>query len=413
MNGIFFIFVGLLFFYFIIEATLLLLNSKCALKNLTAGNRFKDFIDTETYTKSVSYTLAKNQFDLMTLFYSTLVLGCILFSGILPIFYYALRKFTGNGVWGEATTLFLIFFFHHCLLLPLDYLKQFSLEQRYGFNRSTKKLWLTDQIKGSLLSLIIFIPLLAFLLKLIKRLPLSWWLFGSLFWIFFQVLLIWLYPKLILPFFNRLKPLEEGLLKDRLNTLALKAGFRSTAIQVLDSSKRSAHSNAYCSSLGHIQHIVLYDTLLKNFSEEEIEAIIAHEIGHYRKRHIAKLLIFSGMMTLLGLKFFHWLTQQAVAYSAFGFQVQDGITPLLVVLGLSSVFLLYWLKPLNNLLSRKYEYEADAFAKKLANNGGYFLIQALKKLYKENLGNLHPHPFYSFFHYSHPTFLERESRLKN
>ena len=204
--------------------------------------------------------------------------------------------------------------------------------------------------------------------------------------------------------------MEEGTLKTRLEGLAQKAGFKSAAIQVLDSSKRSTHSNAYCSSVGKIQHIVLYDTLLKNFTDEEIEAILAHEIGHYKRKHIQKGLIVSTLSTLLGLKICDILLQSNWLAEQLGLTTTSPLL-LLVLLTTFLTLFLYWFNPITNHFSRKYEYEADAFANALTPDCGENLIRALKKLYRENLSNLFPHPLYSGFHYSHPTLTERERAI--
>jgi STE24 endopeptidase len=295
--------------------------------------------------------------------------------------------------------------------LPLDYFHTFKIENDFGFNRSTIPLWITDRLKNILVGALIQIPLMASLFYVLQTFPKTWWLLGTIGMIVLQMIALWLYPKLILPLFNKLTPLDEGSLKTRLTLLAQKAGFSSTAIQILDSSKRSSHSNAYCSSFGKIQHIVLYDTLLKDFTDAEIEAIVAHEIGHYKRKHLVKLLMLYALLTFGILKGCDAVLHCNPLAQAFANPTMSPLL-LLTLLITFSEWITYWFKPIFNRVSRKYEYEADAFAGQQSPTCGIDLIRALKKLYRTNASNLFPHPLYSAFHYSHPTLSERERALK-
>ena len=389
------------------EAVLLLLNHRSISKNFD-NNIFSDFIDNETFKKTIAYSLVRNHFSFLSLFYKVLILGFILKLDLIPLY---LNHFSPtNNLWMQSTLLFFWLFLFNLLFLPLDLLHTFKIEKDFGFNRSTPQLWCLDQIKSTLVSACINIPIFALLLYLLKAFPTSWWIWGAIGSLFFQIVMVWLYPKVILPLFNKLTPLADGSLKTRLVALAQKVGFASTAIQVLDSSKRSTHSNAYCSSLGKIQHIVLFDTLLKNFSDEEIEAILAHEIGHYKCKHIFKMLLTSTLFTLIGLKICDIALQSNWIAEQLGL-IQTTPLLLLILISTFSPILLYWFNPILNHWSRKYEYEADAFANAQSSSCGHYLIQSLKKLYRENLSNLFPHPWYSCFHYSHPTLLEREKAI--
>lgn len=398
---------GVMTAFLLCETVLLLLNNYSIRHNLN-NNIFKDFIDDTTFRSATAYSLTRNHFALLCLFYKTIVWALILRLDLISVFI----DFIGNpdSLWIQSVWLFLWSSFLSLFFLPLDYLSTFKIEKDFGFNRSTKQLWLVDQVKNFCVGACLNIPLFALLIYLLKVFPNTWWIWGALGCCILQIILIWLYPKLILPLFNKLTPLEEGTLKTRLENLAQKAGFKSAAIQILDSSKRSTHSNAYCSSVGKIQHIVLYDTLLKNFTDEEIEAILAHEIGHYKLKHIQKGLIVSTIFTLLGLKICDVLLQTSWLAEQLGLQTTSPLLLLVLLSTFLSLFL-YWFKPITNHFSRKYEYEADAFANALTSNCGENLIRALKKLYRENLSNLFPHPLYSGFHYSHPTLTERERAL--
>ena len=232
-----------------------------------------------------------------------------------------------------------------------------------------------------------------------------WVLFG------FQLLMLVLYPKLILPLFNKLTPLPEGELRDRLLALGDRTGFKAQAIQVMDGSKRSGHSNAFFTGFGRYRRIVLYDTLMNQLSEEELEAVLAHEIGHYRCGHIPKMIAISAAMLLGGFALIAWLANSTWFNPAFGLPLGE-IAPSLLLFGLLSGAVTFWFSPIGNFFSRKHEYEADTFARD-AMKSGEPLSGALRKLAQKNLSNLTPHPWFSAFYYSHPTLVERERALQN
>jgi STE24 endopeptidase len=218
-----------------------------------------------------------------------------------------------------------------------------------------------------------------------------------------------LYPKLILPLFNKLTPLPEGELKTRLLTLGDRTGFRAKTIEVMDGSKRSGHSNAFFTGFGRFRRIVLFDTLIAQLTPEELEAVVAHEIGHYRRGHIPKMLLVSAVTMLGGFAVIAWLARSSWFNLAFGFPPGE-LAPAFLLFGLLSGLVTFWFSPLTNLLSRKHEYEADAFARE-AVGGAAPMVGALRKLAQKNLSNLTPHPWFSGFYYSHPTLVERERAL--
>jgi STE24 endopeptidase len=233
--------------------------------------------------------------------------------------------------------------------------------------------------------------------------------------VLFQMLMMLIAPALILPLFNKFTPLPEGTLRERLFALAKKTGFPTRSIDVMDGSKRSRHSNAFFTGFGRFRKIVLFDTLVAHLSETELEAVLAHEIGHYKKRHITKLLAVSIFGMLVAFAAIAWLSRQDWFYRAFGFEALPGvgassIVPAFLLFGLLGGTLSFWLTPIMSSWSRRFEYEADAFAREAMRESGS-LIGALRKLNEKNLSNLTPHPLYSGFHYSHPTLLERERAL--
>lgn len=367
-------------------------------------------MDAATYAKAVTYTLAKSRFGIVTEIFDTLVLALVLFGGVLP------ELFDVVVVWGAADarwTRVLFVLFAGVLLaipsLPFDWWEQFRLEQRFGFNKSTASLWISDKIKGVLLMFALGFPLLWVLLVLVEWAGDAWWLWGFAVMFGFQLLMLILYPKLILPLFNKLTPLPEGALRDRLLALGERTGFRAKTIEVIDGSKRSGHSNAYFTGFGRFRRIVLFDTLIAQLTPEELEAVLAHEIGHYRRGHIPKMIALSAALMLGGFAAIAWLARSEWFNRAFGFPYGE-IAPSLLLFGLLSGAVTFWFTPLGNLLSRKYEYEADAFAREAVGGAGP-MVAALRKLAQKNLTNLTPHPWFSAFFYSHPTLVEREAAL--
>jgi STE24 endopeptidase len=367
-------------------------------------------MDLATYGKSVSYTLEKSRFGAVATVFDTLVLAMVVFGGILPwLFGHVAAWGTQGAVWDDA----LFILFAGVLLsvpsLPFEWWEQFRLEEKYGFNKSSAALWVTDKLKGTALMFVIGFPLLWALLSLVRWVGDLWWLWGFALIFGFQLLMLVLYPKLILPLFNKLTPLPEGDLRAQLLALGERTGFRCATIQVMDGSKRSGHSNAFFTGFGRYRRIVLFDTLIAQLTPPELEAVLAHEIGHYRCGHIPKMLAVSAAMLLGGFAIIAWLAHSAWFNLAFGFPPGE-LAPAFLLFGLLSGLVTFWLSPLMNLFSRKHEYEADAFARNAVGGSGP-MIGALRKLAQKNLSNLTPHPWFSAFFYSHPTLIEREAAL--
>jgi STE24 endopeptidase len=367
-------------------------------------------MDAETYAKSVAYTLAKSRYGVVSGVFDTVVLAVVLFSGGLPALYRAVMSWGAAGA-GWTQTLFVLIAMVLLSLpsIPFEWWEQFRLEEKFGFNKSTFGLWVTDKIKGTVLTFAIGFPLLWALLSLVKWTGEAWWMWGFALVFGFQLLMLVLYPKLILPLFNKLTPLPEGDLRTRLLTLGDRTGFRASTIEVIDGSKRSGHSNAYFTGFGRFRRIVLFDTLIAQLTPEELEAVLAHEIGHYRRGHIPKMIAMSAAMLFAGFGVIAWLSRSAWFNGAFGFSAGE-LAPSFLLFGLLSGVVTFWFSPLMNVLSRKHEYEADAFARE-AVGGAVPMVGALRKLAQKNLSNLTPHPWFSAFFYSHPTLVEREQAL--
>lgn len=361
-------------------------------------------MDRATYGKAVAYTLAKARFGSIEEVYEAVVLAAVLFSGLLPWLYAPFQAWGPGGAWNGALFLLAAGVVLSVPSLPFEWWGQFRLEQRFGFNQSTLRLWVVDRLKGLALGAVIGFPLLWALLALVRWTGAAWWLWGFALLFGFQLLMLVLYPKLILPLFNKLAPLPDDSLRDRLLALADRTGFRARAIQVMDGSRRSAHSNAFFTGFGRFRRIVLYDTLVGQLAPPELEAVLAHEIGHYKRGHVPKMLALSAALQLGGFALLAWLAGRDWFNPAFGFAPGD-LAPTFLLCGLVT----FWFSPLLNLLSRRHEYQADAFAR--AAVGAAPMVAALHKLAQSNLSNLTPHPLYSGFHYSHPTVVERERAL--
>jgi len=375
---------------------------------------FIDFIDLPTYQKSIEYTVAKTRFGLVSDFYDSIILAVVVLSGLLPWLYTSLSAAFGFGIWGQALVLFLIAVILGLPGMPFEWWSTFRIEERFGFNKSTQKLWIVDKVKGFVLGFGIGYPLLALLIFLVTSAGDLWWVWGFTVFFLFQLVMVVAYPMFIMPLFNKMEPMAAGELKDRLFALAERTGFKAQTILVIDGSKRSGHSNAFFAGFGRFRRIVLYDTLIEQMSHEELEAVLAHEIGHYKKGHIPKMITLSGVMTFAMFALLGWMAGGTWLAEAFHFSAAaaEQFVPVLLLFMLLSGLLTFWLSPFSSLWSRKHEYEADAFARD-AMDSSEPLIRALRKLHKENLSNLTPHPVYSRFYYSHPTLLERESSLIN
>jgi STE24 endopeptidase len=370
---------------------------------------FANTMDVATYAKSVEYTLAKSRFGEIEETFSTAVLAVVVFSGILPR---GLEWFTdrfGDSALAMAAFLFAVGVLLSLPGLPFSWHAQFRLEERFGFNTTTQRIWWLDRVKGFVLAAALGYPLLALVLKLVERIGPWWWLWAWGCVLGFELVMVLVAPVLIMPLFNKFTPLPEGGLRARLLALADRTGFRARSIQVMDGSKRSRHSNAFFTGFGRFRKIVLFDTLIQQLSEPEIEAVLAHEIGHYKKRHIPKMLAWSAVSLLAGFLAVSWLAGQAWFCRGFGFET-GGIAPTLLLTALLAGTLTFWFSPVGHWWSRRHEYEADAFAARAMKEPGS-LIGALRKIYEKNLTNLTPHPIYSGFYYSHPTLLERERAL--
>ncbi|MES2831008.1 MAG: M48 family metallopeptidase [Pseudomonadota bacterium] len=373
---------------------------------------FNDRIALSAHRKAADYTVAKTKFSLLILPISTAVLIGFTLMGGLQALSIAIFQETGAGMLHQVLLVVAFSIASGALDLPLDYYRQFVLEQRFGFNKMSRKLFFTDLVKNSLIGAVIGLPLIWVLLTLMEKAGALWWLYAWVVFSVFQLAMLVLYPTVIAPLFNKFTPLTDESLKTRIEALMSRVGFASQGLFVMDGSKRSAHGNAYFSGFGAAKRIVFFDTLLSRLGPQEIEAVLAHELGHFKLRHIIKRIammfaISLGMLALLG-----FLKTQTWFYTGLGVEPLIGASndalALILFMLVVPVFS-FPLSPLTSISSRKHEFEADAFAAQHTNADD--LVSALVKLYEDNASTLTPDPLHSAFYDSHPPASIRINRL--
>jgi STE24 endopeptidase len=376
----------------------------------TVPEPFRDLMPPATYAKAVDYTMARSRFGQIETTFDAMILSALLLFGGLPWAYDLVVATLGNSAWLQAAAIFLILTALSLVSLPFAWAAQFRLEARFGFNTTTPRTWWSDRFKGLLLGALLGYPLLVLILKTVDWAGSLWWLWAWSALLLFQLGTMLLAPILILPLFNRFTPLPEGSLRQRLHSLSERTAFPHRNILVMDGSRRSRHSNAFFTGFGQFRRIVLFDTLIAQLDDAELEAVLAHEIAHYKLGHIPRRLLVSTLGSLVLFWILGQLAAQSTVNLAFGF-AQPGVGPLLLLALVFGGLFSFWLSPLFNAWSRRHEYQADRFAA-AAIGQSRPLIHSLRKLSRDNLSNLTPHPLYSRFHYSHPTLLEREQALQ-
>ncbi len=360
---------------------------------------FAGSISLEAHQKAADYTAARVRFSRIDILWSALLLlGWTLGGGLQWLDDFWNRP--NLGYIGSGTAVILsVMLLSSLLEMPLSAWRTFVIEQRFGFNRMTPVLFAKDLLKGALLTLVIGGPLAALVLWIMDSSGDLWWLYVWIVWVLFSLLMMWAWPTLIAPLFNRFQPLEDNALRQRIEALLDKCGFHSKGIFVMDGSTRSAHGNAYFSGLGNNKRIVFYDTLIEQLDADEIEAVLAHELGHFRLRHIRKRMIWMSLISLAALALLGWLSGQGWFYLGLGVERPSPHMALLLFVMLSPVFG-YFLTPLMSWLSRKHEFEADDYAARQSD--ATLLVRALVKMYEENASTLTPDELYSAFYDSHP-----------
>ena len=360
---------------------------------------FTDKVALDEHQRAADYTKAKGGIARLEILIGSVLLLIWTLGGGIELLDRYWRGFEWTGILTGLALMFSFFFINSLLDLPLELVRTFRIETAFGFNRTTPLQFFKDKLLGALLGLALGAPLLWVILWLMQRAGENWWLAAWAVWMGFTLTISWAYPRLIAPLFNRFEPLQEGEMRSRIQSLLERCGFTSEGIFVMDGSKRSSHGNAYFTGFGKQKRIVFFDTLLERLSVDEMEAVLAHELGHFRRRHIYKQMGLMALLSLAGLALLGWLSQQAWFYTGLGVSQPSDYAALLLFLLALPVFTIFF-SPLGSYLSRRYEFEADDFA--VDQTGGEFLVRALVKLYRDNASTLTPDPLYSLFHDSHP-----------
>lgn len=374
----------------------------------TVPGAFRQRISPEDHRKAADYTIAHTRFGRLEDIYGTALLLVWTVGGGLEWFDRLARGF-GFGELATGTIFLLVAFGIMGLIeLPVSVYQVFVIENRFGFNKTTPGLFVADLIKKTLLLGAIGAPLALAALWLMQETGALWWVYLWLLWCGFTLFLVWAYPAWIAPLFNKFTPLQNNSVRERIQALLQRTGFRSRGIFVMDGSRRSAHGNAYFTGFGKSKRIVFFDTLLEHLGEKEIEAVLAHELGHFKRRHVVKRMLLTFGMSLLGLALLGWLIAQPWFYAGLGMTQPSNHAALMLFMLTIPVFT-FFLQPLFTWSSRRHEYEADSFAAEQTDAKD--LVNALVKLYKENASTLTPDPLHSAFYDSHPPAALRIAHL--
>ena len=371
---------------------------------------FAESIGLNAHQKAADYSCAKTRLLMLdTMASSALLLIFTLGGGLQFIDNLWRPVLAEQELFRGALVILSAFVISTLVDLPFDYYRSFTIDARFGFNKMTAVMFFSDLVKHALIGIVLGTPLLFAALWLMQDAGEYWWLYLWLVWTVFNLLVLAIYPTFIAPLFNKFSPLADEALKNRIEQLLTKCGFKSQGLFVMDGSRRSSHGNAYFTGFGANKRVVFFDTLLERLEPEEIEAVLAHELGHFKYHHVIKRVVMMFALSFAGLALLGWLKQSAWFYSGLGVTVPSDYMALLLFL-LASPVLTFMLHPLLSFYARKNEFEADAYAAKNANP--HSLIEALVKLYRDNASTLTPDPLHSAFYDSHPPASIRISRLQ-
>ena len=370
---------------------------------------FAAAVPLDAHQKAADYTRARVRIAAIEVLLEAAVALAVTLGGGLALVDGYLRLHGLTGVPLGITVIAVIAAASSFIAWPLSLYQTFVIETRFGFNRTTWKLYLADSAKGLVLAILLGVPLLAVILWLMRQAGAAWWLYAWGVWFGFSLVLVWAYPAFIAPWFNRFVPLADATLKARVESIIARCGFSSRGVVVMDGSRRSSHGNAYFTGFGGNKRIVIFDTLIARLSPEQVEAVLAHELGHYRLRHIRQRLALSAIASLIGLACLGWLYGRPAFFNALGVALPSAHAAL-VLFSIVAPLISYWLSPLASIWSRRHEFAADAFAANYVDAGD--LALALVKLYKDNATTLTPDQIYSSFYDSHPPARARIARLR-
>jgi STE24 endopeptidase len=369
---------------------------------------FASRISVEEHARAADYTIARTRFGRVELITALMLLLIWTVGGALDAIDRYLSGLGLPGLLTGAIVIATVFLVAAIIDIPAALYRTFVIEERFGFNRSTVATFWMDRVKGVILAVLLGLPLLLLLLWFMEAAGSVWWLYAWVAVSLFSIALNWAFPKFIAPLFNSFEVLEQGEVAQRLQALLRRTGFRSDGIYVMDGSRRSSHGNAYFTGFGKTKRIVFFDTLLKQLTPEQVEAVLAHELGHFKRRHVLKGMLLSLAMSFLGFALLAWLMQQQWFFAGLGVSEPSGYMALLLFVIVAPVFT-FFIGPLMAWYSRRHEFEADAFAAEYADAGS--LVTALVNLYRKNASTLTPDPLHSAFYDSHPPASIRIARL--
>lgn len=371
---------------------------------------FKDKVALEAHQKAADYTVEKGRLGDIDSVIGIIFLLILTLGGGISFIFKIGSLFDLSPMLTDLVAVATIILIMTVFEIPMSLYQTFVIEEKYGFNKSTMAQFIKDQLISLALVIAIGMPILALILWVMDSIGSLWWLAAWAILMSITLLMSWLFPTVIAPLFNKFTPMEEGSLKDRIQSLLSRCGFNSNGIFVMDGSKRSGHGNAYFTGLGNNKRIVFYDTLVDSLDEEELEAVLAHELGHFKCKHVIKMMIASSITTLISFAILGWLITQDWFFSGLGVATHSNAAALMLFALVSPVFTIF-MQPISAYFQRKFEFEADDFASQNAKASK--MISGLVKLYEENASTLTPDPLYSAFHYSHPPAAIRIAHLES
>lgn len=371
---------------------------------------FEEAIDAGTLAKTSAYTVEQSRLGLVESIFDNILLLFFLFGGLITVYDGFIASLSSSFIWNGVLFFLILTLIQTVLDLPFSLYGTFRLEKRFGFNTTTPQVWVSDLFKSMALSTVILVMLTSGALALVRWSPQLWWLWVWAFFAAVSIFFMYVSPYIIEPLFHKFEPVKDAELEGDIRDLMEKAGLHVSRVMQMDASRRSRHSNAYFTGIGRVKRIVLYDTLLEQMDRHEILAILAHEVGHWKKGHVWKRLVITEISALAALYLSYLLLEWGGLPSVLGL-TQLSFAGQLVVLGFISSVIMFPFTAVSSWFSRRHEWEADQFSRELTGNPAA-LATALVKLNRENLGNLHPHPVYAKFYYSHPPVVERVARLR-
>ena len=360
---------------------------------------FQEKVSLAAHQKAADYTIEKSKLGDLDNFTGAVFLLMLTLGGGIGLVFEFWTTYDLTPLWSNLAAVASIFLLMTIIEIPFNLYQTFVIEEKYGFNKNTLKQFVKDQLLSVGLSLGIGLPILALILWVMDNIGNLWWLYAWLIVMGFSLLMSWLFPTVIAPLFNKFTPMQEGSLRNRIENLLQRCGFNSQGIFIVDGSRRSGHGNAYFTGIGNNKRIVFFDTLVNSLDEDELEAVLAHELGHFKCKHVIKMLTASSIITLISFAILGWLITKDWFFDGLGVSTHSNAAALLLFMLVSPVFTLF-MQPISAYFQRKFEFEADDFATVHAQGGK--MISGLVKLYEENASTLTPDPLYSAFHYSHP-----------